>query len=195
MGVLRLLLIVMALLTLNACTTISYTTASVIGNKLSIGTQIDDEILQRYASNRVSDMHLPKGNRVIVTSYAQSLLITGQVTSTAISQRVARSLSSLRDVKTIYNYLEIQKPTGTEQWFKDAYISAKVKSSLLFSKASHFHFDVLTEDGVVYLLGSASDAEENYVLKRVKRIAGVRRVVKIFVDTQHKKAPIFTTRT
>lgn len=177
---------------LNGCTTIGYTSVSVYSSHLTVGAQIDDELIEHYADARIDKMKLGKLNNINVHGFNRMLVLTGQVQNAAIRNNVAYQVARVREVTKVYNYLTIGPPASSDQWFEDTYLTGKINSSLMFSKASHFHFDIITEKGVVYLLGKAHKDEERYVLKRVKKIDGVKKVIPIFVAYQHNKAPILT---
>jgi osmotically-inducible protein OsmY len=66
----------------------------------------------------------------------------------------------------------------------DALITAKVKAKLLTIKG-HENFDptrvkVVTENGIVYLMGILTHAEADTVTDTAREVGGVQKIVKLF---------------
>jgi osmotically-inducible protein OsmY len=63
----------------------------------------------------------------------------------------------------------------------DAWISTKVKSRLsLDDKLDASKIKVVTENGVVYLMGPVSKSESDVATKIVSETSGVQKVVRVF---------------
>jgi osmotically-inducible protein OsmY len=63
----------------------------------------------------------------------------------------------------------------------DAWISTKVKSRLsLDDKLDASKIKVVTENGVVYLMGLVSKSESDVATKIVSETSGVQKVVRVF---------------
>jgi len=63
----------------------------------------------------------------------------------------------------------------------DSYITSKIKARLLDSaKVNPIHVKVVTEAGVVYLLGLVTEQEANDAVEVARTTDGVRKVVKVF---------------
>ncbi|MFK7975395.1 MAG: BON domain-containing protein, partial [Halioglobus sp.] len=91
----------------------------------------------------------------------------------------------LRGVRRIYNELELAAPSSGITRTSDTWITTKVKSWLLGVTSIQGHrVKVVTENGVVYLMGLASAAEADRIASETASINGVQRVVRLFEETQ-----------
>ena len=63
----------------------------------------------------------------------------------------------------------------------DTYLSAKVKTALLSTDGIQANnVKVVSESGVVYLMGMASHAEADAATSVVRQVSGVEKVVRLF---------------
>ena len=87
----------------------------------------------------------------------------------------------VRGVRRIYNELEIAAPSSGMTRTSDAWITTKVKSWLIGSSdIEGTRVKVVTENGVVYLMGLATAEEASRVADTAANLSGVQRVVKLF---------------
>lgn len=118
---------------------------------------------------------------VVVVSYNGYVLIAGQVNSEALKARATEIVRKIRGVRRIYNELEIAAPSSAMTRTSDAWITAKVKSWLIgASDTEGLRVKVVTENGVVYLMGLATRAEAKRIAEKAAGISGVQRVVRLF---------------
>ena len=109
--------------------------------------------------------------------------LSGKSDSEAQKQLTAEYVKEVEGVKEVRNELVVSKPVksaGATLGAKvdDASITAQIKTSLLFHKATHaLATKVVTKNGVVTLRGEAQNAaERDLVTKLAKDINGVRVV-------------------
>ncbi|OMH36524.1 BON domain-containing protein [Motiliproteus sp. MSK22-1] len=146
------------------------------------GNFIDDELVEiktlvniGKASKALSNAHIS------VTSYNGIVLLTGQVPSEesrALAESVAKQT---RKVRKVHNELTISGPTSHIVRTNDAWITTKVKASMLGSdKVNAADVKVVTENGIVYLLGLVSRQEADRAVGLVRESHGVQKIVKMF---------------
>ncbi len=148
----------------------------------TMGQQLDDESIEtksivniRAANDAFDESHL------VVVSYNGYVLLAGQVHSEALKTQATEVLRSIRNVRRIYNELEIASPSSGMTRSSDTWITTKVKSYLLGNTGIEGgRVKVVTENGVVYLMGLATQAEADRVADTAAGISGVQRVVRIF---------------
>ena len=148
----------------------------------TIGQQMDDETIEtkavvniRAANEAFDDAHL------VVVSYNGYVLLAGQVHNEALKAEATEVVRKIRNVRRIYNELEVASPSSTLTRSSDTWITTKVKSYLLGkSGIEGGRVKVVTEDGVVYLMGLATQAEADRIADTASGISGVQRVVRIF---------------
>lgn len=150
--------------------------------KRTIAQQIADESIELKA---VVNMHAAdegfKGSHINVVSYNGYVLIAGQVHNEALKEKASDVVRDIRHVRRIYNELEIAAPTASLVRTSDTWITAKIKSSLLMgSDTPGLRTKVVTENGVVYLMGMVTRGEADRLASAAADLSGVQRVVRLF---------------
>lgn len=148
----------------------------------TVGTLIDDEVLEsiaavnlRKASPGLAESHID------VTSFNGVVLLTGQVRAESLRTEAQQVVSALKNVRRVYNELEVAGPTTYLTRTSDTWISGKVKSRLVASdKAPGRDIKVVTENGIVYLMGLVSHADADAAAELTRNTGGVRKVVRMF---------------
>ncbi|WP_241503745.1 BON domain-containing protein [Ferruginivarius sediminum] len=107
------------------------------------------------------------------------VLVTGVVPSEEMRSDAVRLAWQADGVKEVINEVEVSKGGGIEDFARDTWISAQLKSKLLFDgDVSSINYSVETVNGVIYLLGVAqTQAELDRVLNHARNLAHVRKVV------------------
>lgn len=148
----------------------------------TLGQIIEDDnietkaVVNIHAANQAfHDAHIN------VVSYNGFVLIAGQVNSQALKDQATEVVRKIRGVRRIYNELELAAPSSGITRTSDTWITTKVKSWLLgVSNIQGHRVKVVTENGVVYLMGLASTAEADRIAAETATIGGVQRVVRLF---------------
>ena len=153
---------------------------SSLEDRRTTGTQIDDESIEVRASNRVSD-RFGGTVHVNVTSYNRLALLSGEVPDERTrgeAEKIVRAVPTVRDVT---NDLQVSGISSLVSRGNDSYLTLKVRGRLLDAKAlSQVHIKVVTESGVVYLMGLVTQAEADESVEIARNTGGVRKVVKVF---------------
>lgn len=153
---------------------------SSLEDRRTAGVQIDDEGIELRIGNRINDRFGDRAH-VSVTSYNRSVLLTGEVPdaqSREDAERIARAVPGVRGVN---NELEVAGVSSLGARTNDAFITSKVKARFLDArKFNPLHVKVVTEAGVVYLLGVVTEQEANEAVELARTMSGVRKVVKVF---------------
>lgn len=150
--------------------------------KRTYGQQLDDETIETKAVVNIhsSDDAFHDAHLVIV-SYNGYVLIAGQVQSETLKAKTTQIVREIRNVRRIYNELEVSAPSSGMTRTSDTWITAKVKSALLGSSGIEGgRVKVVTENGVVYLMGLASHTEADRIAESASDTSGVQRVVRLF---------------
>lgn len=151
-------------------------------------TYVTDEAIEVRANSRIKDQF---GDRVhvSVTSYDRSVLLVGEVPDAATRSAVEKIVSTVPNVKSISDELMIAGANSLSGESNDAYITAKVKAR--FVDANQFsanHVKVVTEAGVVYLLGIVTQREADEAVQIARTTAGVMKVVRVFEIISDERA-------
>lgn len=155
-------------------------TALVATDRRSVGAQADDEAIELKIANTRSTRY---GDRVHVnvTSYNGVVLLTGEVPDQAVKQAMVELARTTDRVRRVQDEMVIAAPTTLGERTNDTFITSKVKAN--FVEANRFsasHVKVVTERGVVYLMGLVNRGEGDDAGRIAAGTSGVVRVVKVF---------------
>jgi osmotically-inducible protein OsmY len=149
-------------------------------DRRSTGAQIDDESIEIRASNRVNDRFGDRAH-VNVTSYNRIALITGEVPDERAREQVEKIVLAVPNVRGATNDVQISGVSSLGSRANDSYLTTKVRGRLLDTKrVSPVHVKVVSEAGVVYLMGIVTQAEADEAVEIARTTGGVRKVVKVF---------------
>jgi osmotically-inducible protein OsmY len=151
---------------------------SIAEDRRTSGVQYDDESIQLRAQSRISDRFGDKAH-ITVTSFNRMALLTGEAPEEGVRSEIAKIVEGVPSVRAITNEIQISLPTPRASRITDEYISSKVKAQLI-GKANPVYVKVVTEAGVVYLMGVVSEQEASDAVEIARTTSGVRKVVKIF---------------
>jgi len=149
-------------------------------DRRTAGTQIEDEGIELRIGNRVSERFGDKAH-VNVTSYNRWVLLTGEVpdeTGRAQLDKIAQAVGNVRGTS---NEVQVAGISSLGARANDSYITSKVKARFVDArKFSPVQVKVVTEAGVVYLMGVVTQKEADDAVDIARTTDGVRKVVKIF---------------
>lgn len=155
-------------------------TYGVAEDRRTSGTMIDDDNLETRVSRGVRE-RFGDNTHVNVTSFNRSILLTGEVPEDARKADIEKLAQGAGNVRNITNELQVGAPSSMSARANDSYITTKVKGRLLdSSKVNPIHVKVVTEAGVVYLMGIVTDQEANDAVEIARNTGGVVKVVRIF---------------
>lgn len=156
--------------------------ASMAGDRRTAGTLVEDQAIEIKAINAIfGDKDLADKARINATSYNGVLLLTGQTPTEDLRDRAVNRVTHIEKVKRVHNEITLGEPIPFQLNTKDSWITTRVKSALLGTKnIAANHVKVVTDSGVVYLMGLVTHAEADIATGIASTIDGVQRVVKIF---------------
>ena len=148
-------------------------------DRRSSGAQVDDQSIELKAATRVGEL-ATLGN-VAATSYNRLVLLTGQVPTQADRARVETAVKQIVPVRGVFNELSVGTNSSMSTMSNDSYISGKVKASFVDAKDLQANaVKVVTEQGVVYLMGIVTEREATRAAEIARSVAGVQKVVRVF---------------
>ncbi len=151
-------------------------------DRRTTGIQLEDEGIELRTAQGLRQ-NLSASAHVNVTSYNRMVLLTGEVGSAADKERAERLAKSQENVSSVVNDLAIEPASSLTQRSKDAIITGQVKALLVDAKDLQSNaFKVVTERGVVYLLGRVTNREAQRAseIARSSSVSGVVKVVRVF---------------
>ena len=158
-------------------------TVLVATDRRSTGAQVDDESIELKIMNNVSERY---GDKVHVnaTSYNGWVLLSGEVPDPETRSSIGEIASKTNRVRKVFNEIAVGPNTELGSRSNDTFITSKVKSRFLESdKFSATHVKVVTERGIVYLMGIVSRQEGDAAGQIASTTTDVVRVVKLFEYT------------
>lgn len=148
----------------------------------TIGTKIDDDVIEHRVETEIEHAHVKmRAQHFDVTSFNGAVLLVGQMENEELRQLAAQTASNVANVKRVYNELTVGPDNGFGAHASDALITSKVKSQLFAQESiKDSKMVVLTEGGVVYLMGMVSREQASLAGQVAQKIDGVQRVVQLF---------------
>ncbi len=149
----------------------------------TIGSKIDDSLIETKASVNIAKAHpdLDKASHIVVASYNGVVLLAGQTPRAELKELAERAAGSVQRVKRVHNELQILQPSSALARSNDSWLTTKIKTQMLAdANVPGSRIKVITENGIVYLLGLVTRAEGNRATSLVQGVSGVQRIVKLF---------------
>ncbi len=154
--------------------------ALVATDRRTSGAQLEDEGIELRALGRINE-NLGGRVHVNVTSYNRQVLLSGEVPSAQDKQLVEQIVSRVDNVRLVANELAVLGGSSYTQRSSDALITGKVKAAMVDSKDLFANaFKVVTERGIVYLMGRVTQREADRATAIVRSTGGVQKVVRLF---------------
>jgi osmotically-inducible protein OsmY len=151
-----------------------------IEDRRTSGTMIDDDSIETRIGRSVRERY-GENTHVNVTSFNRSVLLTGEVPEEARRAEIEKLAQGAGNVRNITNELQVGTPSSLGARANDSYITTKVKGRILDSnKVNPIHVKVVTEAGVVYLMGIVTEQEAADAVDVARNTGGVVKVVRIF---------------
>ena len=157
--------------------------AMVATDRRTAGAQVDDEAIELKIVTRANELY---GDRIHlnVTSFNGVVLLTGEAPDQGAWASLGNLAKGTEKVRVVHNELVVAPPSELGSRSNDAFITSKVKARML--EAAKFPpnaVKVVTERGIVYLMGIVSRAEGQAAGEVAATTEGVQRVVKVFEYT------------
>ena len=122
-----------------------------------------------------------RDSRIVVSSFNQVVLLAGQTPNASLRSVAEKIAKSAPRVLRVYDEITVDYPLLLTERSKDSLITGQVRSSMLTQKGLESgSIHIVTENGVVYLMGIVTHEQANLAVNVARQIKGVRKVVKIF---------------
>lgn len=149
-------------------------------DRRSAGAMIEDDTIESKAQKRIDEKYKDTAH-ASVTAYNRFALLTGTVANEPEKMDIERIVGAIPNVKGIANELVVSNEASLGTKTSDTRITASVKMRFVRSPAFKAdHVKVVTENGVVYLLGLVTRAEADAASDIASTTAGVQKVVRVF---------------
>lgn len=154
-------------------------TALLASDRRTTGIYIEDENIEWKVLARVRE-DFP-GSHITATSFNRRVLVTGEATSEGTRRQIEEAIRAIPSVREVVNEMQVAGASSLTSRGNDAIITSNVKARMVNNgKFSPTHVKVVTEAGVVYLMGLVTQAEGEAAVEVARTTSGVNRVVKVF---------------
>ena len=155
------------------------TGVSVALDPRSIGTQIDDNIMQKNLSSRL----LLKDKKYVLSINTKVLdgriFITGKVEDPEEKLQITKMAWETDGVRSVKNNIMIKEEFNFKQSAKDLLITSQLRSAMILNKKiKSTNYNIDTYKKKIYIYGIAQDKDEmKQVIQEAKSILDVDKVV------------------
>ena len=155
------------------------TGVSVAFDPRTVGTQIDDSIMQKNLSTRI--LLLDKKYLLSVSSKVLDgrIFITGKVDNPEEKLKITKLAWETKGARSVRNDIKIKEDFNFKQSAKDVLITSQLRTAMIFNKkikASNYQIDTYKQKIYIYGIAITSD-EKDEVIKETKEISDVEDVV------------------
>jgi osmotically-inducible protein OsmY len=189
----NLVLLLGILVILNSCAALVVggvaTGANVAHDKRTTGTFIEDEAIELKSLKAIfEDKELSKQTHLNITSFNTIVLVSGEAPTEELRERTIQIVRNIPKVSHVHNEISIAGPSSLMSRSGDTFITTKVKTKLIVEKnLDGTHVKVVTENGVVYLMGLLNREDADKATEIARQTGGVQKVVKLFQYSETRK--------
>jgi osmotically-inducible protein OsmY len=181
---LKIINIFFVLLLINSCvgtasTGVFGTGVSVALDPRSLGTQIDDSIMQKNLSARLALNEKSYLISVNIKVIDGRIFITGKVDDPEEKLKITKFAWETKGVRSVKNDIRIKEEFNFSQSAKDLLITSQLRTAIIFNKeikASNYQIDTYKKKIYIYGIALTSD-ERKKVINEAKEILDVEDVI------------------
>ncbi|MBD1137243.1 BON domain-containing protein [Pelagibacterales bacterium SAG-MED43] len=155
------------------------TGVSVAFDPRSVGTQVDDSIMQKNLSARMLMMDKKYLLSVKTKVLDGRIFITGKVDNPEEKLKLTKLAWETNGVRSVRNDIKIKEDFNFKQSAKDILISSQLKTAMIFNKnIKAINYQIDTYKKKIYIYGIALTLDEkNLVINEAKEILDVADVI------------------
>ena len=155
------------------------TGVSVALDPRSLGTQIDDSIMQKNLSVRLALKEKSYLLSINVKVLDGRIFITGKVDNPEEKLQITKLAWETKGVRSVKNDIKIKEKFNFKQSAKDLLITSQLRTALIFDKeikATNYQIDTYKEKIYIYGIARTKD-ERKKVINEAKEILDVEGVI------------------
>jgi osmotically-inducible protein OsmY len=180
----RILIIFFIGLILSSCVGVSSkgifgTGVSVALDPRTVGTQVDDSIMQKNLAGRILLMDKKYLLSVKTKVLDGRIFLTGKVDNPEEKLKLTKLAWETSGVRSVRNDIKIKEEFNFQQSAKDILITSQLRSAMIFNKnikATNYQIDTYKKKIYVYGIALTSD-ERDLVVKEAEEILDVEDVI------------------
>ena len=178
------------LITLASCIAFVSACTPVLSNKpitdnkgtRTLGTLYNDQLIETSTVDTILRASpLFETANLSAVSFNGIVLLIGQVPSEDTKIIAGAKARGVSNARMVHNELLVSGPASYIVRTNDTLITTKVKARMVGETAFPAgRIKVITENGVVYLMGLLTHAEAEWAVKVASNASGIQRIVKVF---------------
>jgi osmotically-inducible protein OsmY len=157
-------------------------TAVAISDRRQPEVILGDKRVEYAVAGRIGDA-LGEQAHINASSYNSTVLLTGEAYTPELKAQAEKIATEVPQVKNVVNEIEVAGRSSLASRSNDSLITTKVKANLISEAGKRYESEqvkVVTERGVVYLLGLVTRDEADAITDVVRTTPGVQKVVRVF---------------
>ena len=169
---------------LNSC--VGSSTSGVFGTGVSValdhrtlGTQIDDSIMQKNLQARLALNEKKYFVKISVKVLDGRIFLGGKVDEPEEKLKITKMAWETKGARSVKNNIVIKQKFSFKNTFKDVLITSQLKTALILNKnvkAANFNIDTINQK--TYVFGIAhSENEKKEILQEAKQIVDLKEIV------------------
>ena len=158
------------------------TAGAMANDRRTSGAYVDDETIEwKIIDVLYKDEQIEKQTHLNATSYNGIVLLTGEIPNDEMRVKINEKIRGVQGVRQLHDETSIAAPSSMMSRSGDTWITSKVKTAMLTNDTDMgVRTKVVTDKGVVYLMGIVSPQEADKLTEVARRVGGVQKVVKVF---------------
>lgn len=158
------------------------TAGAMANDRRTSGAYVDDETIEwKIIDVLYKDEQIDEQTHLNATSYNGIVLLTGEIPNQEMRAKIDEKIRSVQGVRQLHDETSIAAPSSMMSRSGDTWITSKVKTAMLTDDTDMgARTKVVTDKGVVYLMGIVSPQEADKLTEIARRVGGVQKVVKVF---------------
>ena len=180
----KIIIIIISFIFLNGClgtssTGVFGTGVSIAMDPRTLGTQIDDSIMDKSLETRILGIDKKYFLSVKAKVLDGRIFLTGKVDSPDEKLKLTKVAWETKGARSVKNDIKIKEKFKFKQSAKDLLITSQLRSAMIFNKKiKSVNYNIDSYKKVIYIYGIAiTEDERNEVIKESKEILDVEDVV------------------
>ncbi|MDH9219678.1 BON domain-containing protein [Moraxella lacunata] len=146
----------------------------------TIPERISDEAIERTSHKNLTNVRGVSENnvRIGIDSFRREVLLTGEVPSEQVKADVANMVSSINDVKRVYNHLTVTAtPRAQSHTLYENYLKSKIIAKIVSAGGIRSsQYKLVVRDNMAYLLGFLTAQQEQTIINIIASVQGMEGV-------------------
>ena len=145
----------------------------------TVGTQIDDSIMQKNLSARLTLTQKKYMVNISTKVLDGNIFLSGKVDEPEEKLKIIKMAWETKGVRSVKTAITIKGQSNFKNSAKDALITTQLRTAIIFNKdikATNYNLDTIS--GKIYIFGiSMTKEEKSKIIEEAKEIHGVKEVI------------------